>query len=89
MVVEGNIRKEGESPDIVVRLVDATTDDAQLWSQSYDRNARDMPAVQQEIAVAAAKQILPQIDPKEIPRPELSTSLTDLMLLARIAAKTR
>ena len=40
MIVEGSLRKEGDSLHIVVRLVDATTD-TQLWSESYDRNAHD------------------------------------------------
>ena len=82
-VVEGSLRKDGDSLHIVVRLVDTATD-AQLWSQSYDRNARDLLAVQQDIALAAAKQILPQVDAKQIPAPALRasvTGVTDLMLL--------
>jgi TolB-like protein/Flp pilus assembly protein TadD len=86
MVVEGSLRKEGQSLHTVVRLVDATTD-TQLWSESYDRNAHDTLGVQQEIAVAAAKQILPQIDPKEVPQPQWQPSVNDLMLLARNAAQ--
>ena len=86
MVVEGSLRKEGDVLHTVVRLIDATTD-TQLWSESYDRNAHDTLGVQQEIAVAAAKQILPQIDPKDVPQPQWQPSVNYLMLLARNAAQ--
>ncbi len=85
-VVEGSLRKEGDSVHVVVRLIDAETD-TQLWSQSYDANDRNMLAVQQKIAVAAAKQILPQVDAKEIPRPDWKESVNALMLRARDSAQ--
>ena len=81
-IVEGNLQKAGDSLRITVRLIDARTD-AQLWSESYDRKSSDLLAVQQEIALAAVKQILPQVDPTELPRPAWQASVTELMLLAR------
>ena len=42
-----------------------------------------MLAVQQEIALAAARQIRPQVDTKDMPRLEWRTSAYVLMLLAR------
>ena len=81
-VVEGSLRKDGASLRIVVRLIDGTND-AQLWSQRYDRKSTDLLAIQQEVALAATRQILPQVDPKELPRPEYQASVTDLMMLAR------
>ena len=81
-VVEGSLRKDGDSLRIVVRLIDGTND-TQLWSQRYDRKSSDLLAIQQEVALAATRQILPQVDPKELPRPEYQASVTDLMMLAR------
>jgi TolB-like protein len=80
-VVEGRFRKDGDSLRIVVRLIDGTND-TQLWSQRYDRKSSDLLAIQQEVALAAARQILPQVDPNEL-RPEYEASVTDLMMLAR------
>jgi TolB-like protein/Tfp pilus assembly protein PilF len=81
-VVEGSFRKDGDSLGIVVRLIDGTND-TQLWSQRYDRRSSDLLAIQQEVALAASQQILPQVDPNELPHPEYQASVTDLMLLAR------
>ena len=85
-VVEGSLRKEGDSVHVVVRLIDAETD-TQLWSQSYDATDLNMLAVQQKIAVAAAKQILPQVDANQIPRPDWKESVNALMLQARDSAQ--
>jgi hypothetical protein len=76
------LRNDGDALRVVVRLIDGTSD-AQLWSQHFDRKSSDLLAVQQEIALAAVKQILPQVDPNELPRPVVPASVTDLMLLAR------
>ena len=81
-IVEGNLQRDGDSLRITVRLIDARTD-AQLWSERYDRKSSDLLAVQQEIALAAVKQILPQVDPTELPRPAWQASVAELMLLAR------
>ena len=50
--MEGSLRKDGDSLRIVVRLIDGTND-AQLWSQRYDRKSTDLLAIQQEVALAA------------------------------------
>ena len=55
-VVEGTVRREGNRIRINAELVDAWTD-KQLWSQSYDREAGDALAVQNELALAIVKGI--------------------------------
>jgi TolB-like protein len=50
-VLEGAVRKSGDTVRITVQLVDVKTD-SPLWSESYDRSLSDIFAVQDEIAVA-------------------------------------
>jgi len=47
-VVEGTVRRDGESIRIVVRLVDAYTAQS-IWSESYDRSIGNVLALQDEI----------------------------------------
>jgi TolB-like protein/DNA-binding winged helix-turn-helix (wHTH) protein/Flp pilus assembly protein TadD len=53
-VLEGSVRREGNRVRITVELIKAD-DGFQLWSQTYDREIRDIFAVQDEIAVAATE----------------------------------
>ncbi|MEO6966854.1 MAG: tetratricopeptide repeat protein [Rhodanobacteraceae bacterium] len=57
-LLEGTVRRQGDRIRIVVSLIKAV-DGSQLWSQTYDRELRDIFAVQSEIghAVASALQI--------------------------------
>jgi adenylate cyclase len=48
-ILEGSVRKSGRRLRISVRLVD-TAREVDLWSENYDRELRDVFAIQQEIA---------------------------------------
>ena len=50
-VLEGSVRRAGERVRVTAQLV-AGTDGARVWSQRYDRELRDILAVQDEIAAA-------------------------------------
>ena len=52
-LLEGTVRRQAERVRIVVGLVNAA-DGHQLWSHTYDRDAKDIFAVQAEIARAVA-----------------------------------
>jgi len=52
-VIEGSVRKQGNKLRIAAELVRTDTGE-QLWSQSYDRELKDVFAVQEEIARAIA-----------------------------------
>jgi TolB-like protein len=52
-VLEGSVRREGNNVRITAELIKAN-DGFQLWSQSYDREIKDIFAVQDEIAQATA-----------------------------------
>jgi len=48
-VLEGSVRREGDTIRITAQLIDAAADH-HLWSRSYDRNATNVIGVQDEIA---------------------------------------
>jgi serine/threonine-protein kinase len=48
-VVEGSVRKDGTRFRITAQLIDVATD-SHLWSQTYDREMKDIFAIQDEIA---------------------------------------
>lgn len=49
MVLEGSVRKQGERVRITAQLIDAKTG-FHAWSQTYDRDLKDIFAIQDEIA---------------------------------------
>ena len=52
-LLEGTVRKQGDRVRIVAELVNAA-DGSELWSQTFDRELKDIFAVQAEIAKAVA-----------------------------------
>ncbi len=55
-LLEGSVRKQGERVRIVAELINAA-DGRALWSETYDRELKDVFAVQAEIATAVAEQM--------------------------------
>ncbi len=55
-VLEGSVRKAGNSVRITAQLINAGTD-THLWSQTYDRTLDDIFKVQDEIAAAVVEQL--------------------------------
>jgi len=55
-LLEGSVRKQGEHVRIAVDLITAV-DGRQLWSATYDRELKDIFAVQSEIASAVVEQL--------------------------------
>ena len=55
-LIEGSVRKQGDRVRIVAELISAT-DGRSLWSETYDRELKDVFAVQEEIAKAVAEQM--------------------------------
>jgi TolB-like protein len=52
-LLEGTVRKQGDKVRIVAELINAT-DGTELWSRTFDRELKDIFAVQAEIAKAVA-----------------------------------
>jgi TolB-like protein/Tfp pilus assembly protein PilF len=53
-IVEGSVRRVGEKVRIVVQLIDTETD-THLWSETYDRDFKDVLSLQSEIAIEIAR----------------------------------
>lgn len=63
-VLEGSVRKCGERLRISARLVSAL-DGSLLWSQTYDREMKDVFAIQDEIAQAVVDALRVTLSPRE------------------------
>ena len=55
-LLEGSVRKQGDRVRIVAELINAA-DGRTLWSETYDRELKDVFAVQSEIATAVTDQL--------------------------------
>jgi TolB-like protein/Flp pilus assembly protein TadD len=55
-LLEGTVRKQGDRVRIVAELINAA-DGIELWSRTFDRELKDIFAVQQEIAKAVAESL--------------------------------
>jgi TolB-like protein len=55
-VLEGSVRRAGNTVRITVQLIDAVSG-FHLWSQTYDRSLRDILKVQTEVASSVAQQL--------------------------------
>src|SRR5438270_1564178 len=55
-LLEGSVRKQGDRVRIVAELINAA-DGRALWSETYDRELKDVFAVQSEIATAVTEQL--------------------------------
>jgi adenylate cyclase len=63
-VVEGSVVRVGDRVRITAQLIDAPAD-KNLWAKSYERNSRDVLALQDELASAIARQINIELTPDE------------------------
>lgn len=74
-VLEGSVRRRGDRIKVGVQLVRAV-DGVVLWSEMYNRHARDLFAVQAEIARAVSVALRVQLDPAGATAPHAGTSDT-------------
>ena len=72
-ILEGSVRKSGERLRITAQLVRADNG-FHLWSQTYDRDSRDIFAVQDDIARAVSGQLQSTLLGEGAPAPQQSTS---------------
>jgi serine/threonine protein kinase/tetratricopeptide (TPR) repeat protein len=63
-VLEGSVRKTGAWLHINAQLIDTRTD-THVWAEQYDRDLKDMFAIQSEIAQKIAAQLKAALSPKE------------------------
>jgi serine/threonine protein kinase/tetratricopeptide (TPR) repeat protein len=63
-VIEGSVLRSGERVRITAQLIDAASD-THLWAESYERDLRDVLAVQSEVAQDIAREIKANLTPQE------------------------
>src|SRR4029453_8290400 len=63
-VLEGSVRKTGAWLHINAQLIDTRTD-THLWAEQYDRDLKDIFAIQSEIAQKIAAQLNAALSPEE------------------------
>jgi TolB-like protein/Tfp pilus assembly protein PilF len=63
-ILEGSVQKADDSVRINVQLIDARND-AHLWAQTYDRQMRNVFAVESEVAQQIAEVLKAQLSPRE------------------------
>jgi serine/threonine protein kinase/tetratricopeptide (TPR) repeat protein len=64
VVLEGSVQRSGERVRIVCQLIDAETDN-HLWTEMYDRDLKDIFAIQTEVAQEVAAALKAQLTPAE------------------------
>jgi TolB-like protein/Flp pilus assembly protein TadD len=68
-LVTGAVLRSGDRVRVTAQLVDGASD-AQIWAASYERELRDVLALQSELTRAIAGELRVQLGPAERPAPE-------------------
>jgi TolB-like protein len=86
-VLEGSVRKAGNSLRITAQLIDARAD-AHVWSETYDRRLEDIFAIQEEISKRIFSQLNATILGESPMGPRTDTETYTLYLQARHIANS-
>lgn len=85
-ILEGSVRREGERVRITAQLIQVK-DQTHLWAKDYDRNLRDILALQSDVAGAIAREIKLKLTSEETARlaniPPLNPDAYELYLKGR------
>src|SRR5262249_9883968 len=63
-IVEGTVMRSGDRVRITAQLIDARTD-RHLWAETYERDLRDVLALQDDVAKAIAREVKITLTPPE------------------------
>jgi TolB-like protein/Tfp pilus assembly protein PilF len=90
-IVEGSVRRDGDRVRITAELIEGRTDQ-HLWTESYDRDLRDILTLQSQVAAAIAGEIRAKLRPSSESlrveaNPLSSNSPTDPSLLETVDAE--
>ena len=70
-IVEGSVQRSGDRVRVTAQLIRAASDE-HMWAQTYERELRDVLAMQDEVAGAIAKEVRARLTPHEAE--EIATS---------------
>jgi len=65
-IVEGSVLRVGDRVRITAELIQGATDE-HLWAESYERDLRDIFALQSQVALAIAGEIRAKLTPAQMP----------------------
>jgi len=84
-IVEGSVRRDGDRVRITAELIEARTDQ-HLWTESYDRDVRDILTLQSQVAAAIAVEIRAKLSPskRSSPAEPLTFATLDSSLLETV-----
>lgn len=87
-VLEGSVRREGQSVRLVLHLIDARND-LHLWSKNFDRQLTDAITLQSAVAEEVGSQLMVKLsgDIGDLPQPA-DPEAYDLYLKARLGMQT-
>jgi len=83
-VLEGSVQRSGNRVRITVQLIDAEAD-SHLWAERFDRDAGDLPALQNEITGRIANTLNLALIAAEAARPTDNPDAMDYILRGRTA----
>src|SRR5262249_42528765 len=63
-ILEGTVQRAGDKVRVNVQLIDARAD-THLWAKSYDRDFKDVLAVESEVAAQIADALKANLSPRE------------------------
>lgn len=89
-LLEGSVQRTKDRVKVTAQLIDARND-SHKWAEQYDREIKDVFAIQSEIAQAIAAQLQAKLSPREKAAIEISTrdiEAFDLYLRAKELLKT-
>jgi TolB-like protein len=66
-VVTGSVLRDGDTVRVNIQLVDAETDEY-IWTASYERDLRDLLALQSEVARSISQEVSVELTPDEAAR---------------------
>jgi TolB-like protein len=72
-LLEGSVRRNGDQLRITAQLINSKTG-THLWSQTYERESKDVFAVQEDIAKEVAKALSIKLDVGDMPRSQGGTT---------------
>src|SRR5438309_789496 len=82
-VLEGSVQKAADKVRVIVQFIDARTD-SHLWAKTYDRDMKDVFAIQTEVAQEIADSLQAKLSPAEAntlaTAPTKDTAAYDLFL---------
>jgi len=73
-ILEGSVRRAGERVRIVAQLVDAQEDE-HIWAETYDRDMKDIFAIQSDVAEKIAAALKAKLSPQEKERIEKEATI--------------